>query len=236
MPTARVLLLAAVLPIFAACSVFTKTPPAATNAGLVRLQGTLTAADGQLIFTSCQAQKRYVISDDGKTGVLQEASALAAKPGKIFADLRGRPSVNSKRLGGDEQLDMQTLYRIERSASACNDANFAHLLMHASGPANAGTATNKSPAPAWALNVQGKGLVLERPGQAPLAVPYLVEQLPDGRFSISTEANGQRLELWVAPQRCVDPSNGAVTHLRTELRINGVAQMGCGYYGALRSD
>ncbi|MNI83896.1 hypothetical protein D3C73_1407510 [compost metagenome] len=67
-------------------------------------------------------------------------------------------------------------------------------------------------------------------------MPFLEEQLPDGRFSLSTEANGQRVELWVAPQRCVDSMSGAVSHLSAELRVNGQTMRGCGYYGGSRND
>jgi len=41
--------------------------------------------------------------------------------------------------------------------------------------------------------------VLEREGQPPLPVPYVEEQLGDGRFNLMTEANNQHIELWVAP-------------------------------------
>ncbi|MNR47676.1 hypothetical protein D3C85_1668070 [compost metagenome] len=79
-------------------------------------------------------------------------------------------------------------------------------------------------------------MVLERVGQPSLAVPYLEEQLPDGRFSLSTEANGQKVELWVAPQRCVDSATGSVQHLSAELRVDGKTLRGCAYYGGSRND
>jgi putative lipoprotein len=78
--------------------------------------------------------------------------------------------------------------------------------------------------------------VLERDGQPALAVPYLEEQLGDGRFDLSTEANGQKVELWVAPQRCVDSVSGSVQHMSAELRVNGAVQRGCAYFGGARND
>ena len=69
-----------------------------------------------------------------------------------------------------------------------------------------------------------------------LALPYLEEQLGDGRFNLSREANHPRLELWVAPQRCVDSSTGSVQHMSAELRIDGKVERGCGYFGGSRND
>jgi len=66
-------------------------------------------------------------------------------------------------------------------------------------------------------------------------LPYLEEQLPEGRFNLSSEANGQRLELWLAPQRCVDSMSGAVQHLSAELRLNGEVQRGCASFGGARN-
>jgi len=79
-------------------------------------------------------------------------------------------------------------------------------------------------------------MVIDRAGQPPLALPYVEEQLGDGRFNLSTEANDQHIELWVAPQRCVDATTGAVQHMSAELRINGQVQRGCGYFGGARDD
>ena len=62
------------------------------------------------------------------------------------------------------------------------------------------------------------------------------EQLGDGRVNLSTEANGQKVELWVAPQRCVDSVTGSVQHMSAELRVNGQVQRGCAYFGGARDD
>ena len=59
--------------------------------------------------------------------------------------------------------------------------------------------------------------------------------LTHGSFSLSSEANGQRLELWLAPQRCVDSMSGSVQHLSAELRLNGSVQRGCASFGGARS-
>jgi len=181
------------------------------------MQGQLPAADGKLVFQPCQEQRQLVVNDIGGTSVLQEAATLADEQGKLFADVRGKVS-------GD-RLDLGQLYRVERSGTACDDPNFKLLILRAAGHG-----------PEWNVKVSGKGMVIERDGQPPLAVPYVEEQLGDGRFNLSSEANNQRIELWVAPQRCVDSSTGSVQHMSAELRIDGQVQRGCGYFGGARND
>lgn len=222
MRVARSLVLVALLPLFAACQLFEGERQSASHVGQTRMQGQLTAADGKLVFQPCNQANRYVVNDTGGTSVLQQAANLADKQGKLFADVRGRVVAGS---GGDGQFDLEQLYRVERSGTACDDPNFKQLILRAAGHA-----------PEWSVKVSGKGMVIDRAGQPPLAVPYVEEQLGDGRFNLSTEANNQHVELWVAPQRCVDSSNGSIQHMSAELRINGQVQRGCGYFGGSRDD
>ncbi|WP_085702646.1 COG3650 family protein [Pseudomonas sp. B15(2017)] len=217
MRVARSLIVVALLPLFAACQLFDGARESASHVGQTRMQGQLTAADGKLVFQACGEQRQYVVNDIGGTSILQEAATLADQQGKLFADVRGK-------IAGD-RLDLTQLYRVERSGTACDDPNFKQLILRASGHG-----------PEWNVKVSGKGLVLDREGQPPLAVPYVEEQLGDGRFNLSSEANNQRIELWVAPQRCVDSNTGSVQHMSAELRIDGKVQRGCGYFGGSRND
>ncbi|WP_348970744.1 hypothetical protein [Pseudomonas atacamensis] len=217
MRVARSIVLVALLPLFAACQLFDGQRESVSHAGQTRMQGQLTAADGKLVFQPCQEQRQLLVNDIGGTSVLQEAATLADEQGKLFADVRGKVS-------GD-RLDLGQLYRVERSGTACDDPNFKLLILRAAGHG-----------PEWNVKVSGKGMVIERDGQPPLAVPYVEEQLGDGRFNLSSEANNQRIELWVAPQRCVDSSTGSVQHMSAELRIDGQVQRGCGYFGGARND
>ena len=217
MRVARSLVLVALLPLFAACQLFDGQRESASHVGQTRMQGQLTAADGKLVFQPCQDQRQYVVNDIGGTSVLQDAATLADEQGKLFADVRGK-------VAGD-RLDLTQLYRVERSGTACDDPNFKLLILRAAGHG-----------PEWNVKVSGKGMVIDRDGQPPLAVPYVEEQLGDGRFNLSSEANNQRIELWVAPQRCVDSSTGSVQHMSAELRIDGQVQRGCGYFGGSRND
>ncbi|MBS4079764.1 COG3650 family protein [Pseudomonas rustica] len=217
MRVARSLVLVALLPLFAACQLFDGPRESASHVGQTRMQGQLTAAEGKLVFQPCQDQRQLVVNDIGGTSVLQEAATLADEQGKLFADVRGKVS-------GD-RLDLTQLYRVERSGTACDDPNFKLLILRAAGHG-----------PEWNVKVSGKGMVIDREGQPPLAVPYIEDQLGDGRFNLSSEANNQRIELWVAPQRCIDSNTGSVQHMSAELRIDGKVQRGCGYFGGSRND
>ncbi|MHC8325293.1 COG3650 family protein [Pseudomonas sp. LB1P83] len=218
MRVARSLVLVALLPLFAACQLLDGPRENASHVGQTRMQGQLTAADGTLLFQPCNEQRSYVVNDTGGTSVLQEAASLADAQGKLFADVRGN-------IVADSRLDLEQLYRVERSGTACDDPNFKLLILRAAGHS-----------PEWNVKVSGKGMVIDRAGQPPLALPYVEEQLGDGRFNLSTEANNQHIELWVAPQRCVDSTTGSVQHMRAELRIDGQVQRGCGYFGGARND
>ncbi|MFC6339331.1 hypothetical protein GIR22_14190 [Pseudomonas sp. CCM 7891] len=223
MRAARSLVLIALLPLFSACQMFEKEPAKPSFASLTRMQGELTAIGNKLLFQPCNDPRNYVVNDTGGTSILQEAASLAGQQGALFADLRGKFSGVAS--GTQGQVDLQQLYRLERSTSACDDPDFKRMILRANGHK-----------PAWAMNITAKGMVLEREGQPPLAVPYVEEQLGDGRFNLMTEANNQHIELWVAPQRCVDNVSGSLQHMSAELRVNGQVQRGCAAFGGSRDD
>ena len=226
MSAARSVVIFALLPLFAGCQMLAPKSDATkvSTAGMIRMQGELTGQNGKLMFQPCDEHRLYVVLDKGNTGILQEAASVVDKNGKAFADLRGN-FVASKAAGSTGELSLYQFYRVERPTDACMDPNFKRLTIHASGNG-----------PKWNLNASGKGMVLEREGKAPFAVPYMEEQLPEGRFNLVTDANDQHVELWVAPQRCVDTVNGSVQHLTAQLRVNGQVQQGCAYYGGGRND
>jgi putative lipoprotein len=222
MPKTRFLIFA-LLPLFAGCqlfSVYDSTPAAPVQ----RLQGKLTQADGRLLLTTCGEQRHIALINDGSSDIAREAGELFADgQDSLFVDLLGTLS-GSQAAGLDGELRPSEVYRLQGEGPGCHEPGFERLLLRASGHE-----------PDWSLGVSGQGLVLLRPGQQPLALPYLEEQLPEGRFNISSEANGQRLELWLAPQRCVDSMSGTVQHLSAELRINGEVQRGCASFGGARN-
>lgn len=218
------LLFATLLPLLGGCQMLADKP-VDPDIGTTRMQGELSAAGGQLLFKPCNENRRFVVSDTGGTDVLQEAANLADNANdKLFADVRAKLT-GSVTAGNDGQLNVQRLYRLDPSSAACSDPNFKQLTLRASGHE-----------PEWDIKASGRGMVLDRAGQPPLPLPFLEEQLPGGALSLSSEANDQHIELWVAPQRCVDSATGAVRHLSAELRIDGQTLRGCGYYGGSRAD
>ncbi|MBV4490252.1 COG3650 family protein [Pseudomonas oryzicola] len=218
------LLLTALLPLFGGCQLMADAP-SDPNIGTTRMQGELRAAGGQLLFKPCSESRTFVIHDVAATGILQEAANLAKDANdKLFADVRGRLT-GSKQASNDGQLEVRQLYRLEPSTHACDDPNFKQLTLRAKGHE-----------PGWDIKASGKGMVLNRVGQQPLPLPFLEEEVPGGGLTLSSEANGQRVELWAAPQRCVDSATGAIYHLRAELTIDGKTLQGCGYYGGARDN
>lgn len=223
MRVARSFVLLALLPVFAGCQLFNSQPDN-TLAGLSRLQGELVEQNGQWVFQPCVGQQRFGVRDSTSSSLVQDATDMPPRPDALFADIRGR-FVTGKIAGTEGEVEVQQVYRLERSRSACKDPNFKQMTVHASGQD-----------PAWDIQANAKGLVLTREGQPQVVLPYVEEQVGDGRFNLSTEANNQRIELWVAPQRCTDTADGSIQHLGAELRINGQVQRGCGYFGGARND
>lgn len=218
----RTLSLATFLPLFAGCQLLagmgSDTPPALS--GQSRMQGTLSQNAGQWVFTPCDSPRTFVVDDQGNTGIAQEAAGLALDTSPLFADLKGRFDGNSVE-GTAGTLNLQTLYRLERGTGACADPNFKVSGYVAQGPG-------------WSLRSNAQGMKLEREGQPDLAVPYVQEQLPGGGTSLTSEVDHQRIEVWLAPQRCVEDSR--VSFLSAELRVADKVQRGCGYPGGNQGD
>ena len=64
----------------------------------------------------------------------------------------------------------------------------------------------------------------------------LASEMTGWTINLMTEANNQHIELWVAPQRCVDSASGSLQHMTAELRVNGQVQRGCAAFGGSRDD
>ncbi|NHN78364.1 hypothetical protein HA520_13925 [Azotobacter chroococcum] len=191
----------------------------------VRLQGELSARDGELLLRPCDEQRRFVLVDAGELGLAEEVRGLQGGGNDpLFADLHGTLG-SSDKPGVDGRFETSRIYRLELGGRSCKDPDFSQMLLRAAG--------NE---PSWSVSVGTKGLLLQRPGQPPLALPYLEEQLPGGSLNLTSEADGRRLELWVAPQHCIDSMSGAIRHMSAELRLDGQVQRGCAYYGGGRDD
>ncbi|TBU72500.1 hypothetical protein DNK06_20135 [Pseudomonas daroniae] len=223
MHISRKLLVFTLLPLFASCQVY-KGKPVDPEKSQTRLQGELTREADQLWFKPCQDPRRFAITE-GNTSITQDSSELLGDGHSVlFADLRGR--LGSTKVGGaDGGLELSRVYRLQGEGHGCDDPNFKRTLLRASGQE-----------PFWSVTVSNQGMVLSGPDHEPLALPYMEEQLPDGRINLTSEANGQRVELWIAPQRCVNDMSGAVQHLSAELRLNDQLMRGCAAFGGARND
>jgi putative lipoprotein len=215
-------LLFALLPLFAGCqSLPWSTEP--SRQATERLQGEITRNDGTLMLRTCQGQRQVTLLDDADTGLPDDVMMLMTEGGApLFGDVRGRLSTRGD---GSGELQLTDVYRLQSEGQGCNTRGFKELTLRATGHE-----------PGWNVRITSSGMLLERQGQDPLAVPYLEEQLPGGQTSFSSEANSQRLDLWVAPQRCVDGATGAVSHLTAELRVDEQTLRGCAYYGGARGE
>ena len=221
MMLSRTLLLALLLPVAGCQSLSGSAPPGGPSE---RLQGHVQLADGRLYLHGCRGERRLQLDDQAGTGLPDDAlSLLVDGDDRLYADVRG--TLSQPAAGGSGRLALSRVYRLQREGHGCEEANFDRLLLRASG--------NE---PDWTITVTSRGLLLARPGQPLVALPYLEEQLPAGRFNLSSEANELRLELWLSPQRCVDSASGTVSHLAAELRLDGRILRGCAYYGAARDD
>ncbi|AGA86025.1 COG3650 family protein [Stutzerimonas stutzeri] len=221
MIASRLLLAVLLLPLAGCQSFFADRSPA--QPATERLQGEVRQIDGQLQLQSCQGQRLLTLLD-ANTGFEEEAQALMTHAqDRLFADLRG--TLSQAKPGVEGQLSITRIYRLQREGHGCDEDNFKQLILRASGHE-----------PGWTVTVTTRGMLLVRQGESPIALPYLEEQLPGGQLSFTSEANEHRLDLWVAPQRCVDSASGTVSHLSVELRLDGQTLRGCAYYGGGRND
>lgn len=217
-------LLLTLLPLFAGCQLFQVYVPPTPPTPAVRLQGELTLEHDLLVLRPCGEQRRLALVSDTIGNLRRDAENLLADGrSSLFVDLRGWPQ-GSKQADLDGEVRLDQVYRVQGEGPGCNEPGFDRLLLRASGHE-----------PDWTLGVGDQGLVLLRPAQEPLALPYLEEQLPNGSFSLSSEANGQRLELWLTPEHCADDMSGTIHHLAAELRLNGTVLRGCASYGGARN-
>ena len=158
----------ALLPLLAACQVYTgkpEGPPPAT-----RLQCQVQVENGQLMFMPCQEQRRFVLVDGDGTGIEREVTRLGSDgQSGLFADLGGHLG-GSQGKGNDGRFEVSQIYRLQGEGHGCDDLNFKRLALRASG--------NE---PFWQLEIGRKGLVRPRADHEPLGLPYLEEQMPDGR-------------------------------------------------------
>lgn len=208
------------LPIVAGCQWLSPVEEVSTPTP-VRLQGEISRAGEMLLMTPCGEERHLLLIDAAQLGLEAAAPQLQARSSQpLFADLSGELDGN-----GDGLYAVDRLYRLQAEGHGCADAQFKRLIVRASGHE-----------PDWSVSISARGLILEQPGRAPLALPYVEESLPDGSLSFSSEANEQRIELWLTPARCEDTMSGAISHLQARLIVNRDKPLeGCAALGGARN-
>ena len=215
MSTSRATLAALVLlPLLAACQSSAPVSDAAP-APVSRLQGQLQLQVGQWLLTPCGSNQTVVINEAGADFQTPAMALLEDGNSRLFVDIGGQKD-------SAEQFSAQKLYRLQGESLGCNDEFFTSMTLRANG--------NE---PFWSVEIGSQGMLLTRPDQPPLALPYLEEHLGQ-QLVFSSQANGQDLELWITPKRCIDSMSGAVNHLSATLRFDGAVQQGCAHYGGKR--
>jgi putative lipoprotein len=224
MPSPKRLLLA-LIPLFSGCQLLHSTPEAPKQQ-VVRMQGEISLQGSNWRFKPCQESRYFSLEETADSTVLEDARQLQSQqPGTLFADLQGDLQT-AKDSQSEGNLLITKSYRLQTAdgQSGCSDPNFEHLVVQAN--AQDGQ---------WSISINSQGLLLNRPDQEPLAVPYIEEQLPDGRFDFSTQANGESINLWIAPERCVDAKQQRIQSLSATLNLNGQLTQGCAYFGGARN-
>lgn len=211
----RILSLILLTTALSACQFFKKAE--ITAPAFLRLQGTLTHSNGQWLLYPCAADKHYSVLPETALSI-EFNRVIADAPNGLFADLGGQ-------LDATQQYFTPSIrYRLQSEGQGCSDQDFPRLLIRASG--------NE---PFWSILQTPAGLIFNQVGQPAIVLPYIEEQMPDGRFHISTQANKQNLQLWITPQQCTDSMSGTVYHLSAQLQWNQQTLYGCATFGALRN-
>lgn len=199
-----------------ACQLYTSTAKTDAVPLGTRMQGTIVHNEGQWLFQPCGRQQTYIVNSS--TELNQELIPLIAEaPHGIFADISGHIDAAQERFTPTQR------YRLQIEGQACNDPDLARLQLRASG--------NE---PSWSILQTPRGLIFNQADQASIALPYIEEELGNGRFYISSEANDQNLKLWITPKQCIDSMSGAVYHLHAKLQWNQESFTGCAAFGGLR--
>ncbi len=209
----RALAIAVLIPALSACQLLKPAPSAPTD---TRMQGSISQKEDQWHLQPCDSSQSYTLKlSSAASSSFENLSKDTG--GSLFADLTGQ-------ITAANILTVNQLYRLQTEGHGCTDPDFSRLQLRASG--------NE---PFWSILQTPKGLILNQAGEPALALPYIEEQLPDGSFQISTQADQQNLQLWVTPQQCIDSMSGTVYHLSARLQLNQQTFQGCAAFGALRN-
>lgn len=185
------------------------------NLGQTQLRAMLTKENGNWIATDCidKTKQRFQLKDE--VDFITDANHLLTKPTTpLFIDV----------IGVADKEGVFTVKKLNRLTSnvnrGCDEADFNKVVVRSIGKN-----------PLWAASIAIKGLVLERANQDVIVLPYVEERLPAGQMNFATDANNQHIELWVAPERCMDQETGDIYSMTARLTINYQIFQGCAYLG-----
>ena len=208
------------------CSLFSTEEPVTAQPSS-RLQGLLTWTNQQHTFIPCKEGRTFWV-EDGSQQLEQAFWSLAPGSGmQVFADLSGELKAKPRQGEGmhsDGLFNVSQVHRVSGEGHGCEDLNFIATLWRASG--------NE---PSWSVRVGRKGMQLDRMGFPALALPFIVEAVPGGVTSYSSEANGQSIELSLSPGECRDSMSGSFSNWQARLTIGDTVHQGCAYPGALET-
>ena len=200
-----------------ACQFYSSMTDTSSSQVSTRMQGNITHSEGQWLFQPCGTQHSYIVNSS--TELNQELIPMITEaPQGVFADLSGQLDATQQRFTPTQR------YRLQIEGPACNDPDLARLQLRASG--------NE---PFWSILQTPRGLIFNQMNQASIALPYIEEELGNGRFYISSEANEQNLKLWITPKQCIDSMSGTIYHLQAQVQWNQETLTGCATFGGLRN-
>lgn len=186
-----------------------------------QLRATLNLEQGQWVATDCSTKARFQLKDGGNIDFATDAEQLLpGAKGSLFIDVIGHI---------DTKADTQTIgsfvvKKINRltldAKKGCAEPDYNQVIVRSVGKN-----------PLWFTSIAIKGLVLERINHDPLVLPYVEERLQSGQMNFATKANNQRIELWVAPERCIDVETNEIYSMVARLAINYQVFYGCAYLG-----
>ena len=207
----RFILLASLTLLITACQT-SDTGSGQKSPDQARVQGLLSLANDQWQLQDCHGQPLKL----DESPLLDTARALLKdKDGQLLADFVAIKST-------DGSYRPSQWLRLERQQQGCDEREARARILHAFGSQ-------------WDIQVNSKGLILQRPDQDPLALPYVQERMPGGGVDISSQANGLSLNLWVAYESCTDGQRWDIYGMRAQLRLNDQLLLGCAYPGPLQN-
>lgn len=187
-----------------------------------RLQGELLQQNNRLWLRTCgtETPPKALRLDSAATAFLQALRLNGVEGTALFVDLSAMPAENAT-----TPLQVSRFYQVSQKKT-CPAPDFKRLTLQANGHS-----------PEWHMKIMPQGFLLERANQPPLALPYIEEQLGNSRYEFSSEANGKRIRLSIAPELCTDSQTVSGYPLRARLSIdNEPLRMGCASFGGARNE